>query len=464
MDHATSTRDCGKNASRCHTADPKLGNRIRSLGFNGLQVFRTFLRATALTACITLVGCKQKPIPPTEPPPPPPVQKPPAPPPLPVIPYKKLDTAKLFSGINLKTSFEAEVGTIATVERQDPSSYELDLRLRVRVPKPHSDLDALLSLNPDLAKMLPKLGTLMASAAVSPLFEEFYQRKVANIQSNLSKLESLLSRHNFFDIETILELQDPDTGRKAILVQSDMDVDTDGSDGDRLSITDGVSSTFQPFTSYRWPKKTRNSNPFLSVWEKKLKDCEKEMSVPKLTPNRLKELKDQQSELKNEINDLKRSSFLIGSMDPFVVLPLPMVSRKDGPSAAKIGDYCVVIHQSRMFPAIVGDAGPSYKSGEASLRICREISEKAGSNNRAESDLRVTYIVFPGTADSPREAPNLMRWWIRCNELLKEIGGYLGDLFFFPLPDQLKPAPLPGDPNFIGPLLELYGPPLPPGF
>jgi hypothetical protein len=457
-------RDRGMSSSPCDIPATARDSRIHSHSVFGSGDFLMFLRVVAFLASIGLLGCREKPAPPTEPPPPPPVQQPPAPPPLPVIPYKKLDTAKLFSGISLKTSFEAEVGTSASVERQDPSSYELDLRLRVRVPKPHSDLDALLNLNPDLAVMLPKLGTLMATATVSPLFQEFYQRKVANLQSNLSKLESLLSRHNFFDIETILELQDPDTGRKAILVQSDMDVDTDGSDGDRLSTTDGVSSTFQPFTSYRWPKKTRNANPFLSAWEKKLKDCEKETSAPKLTPARLKELKDQQVELKNEINDLKKSSFLIGSMDPFVVLPLPMVSRKDGPSAAKIGDYCVVIHQKRMFPAIVGDAGPSYKSGEASLRICREISEKAGSNNRAESDLRVTYIVFPGTADSPREAPNLMRWWIRCNELLREIGGYLGELFFFPLPDHLKPAPLPGDPNFIGPPIQLYGPPLPPGF
>jgi hypothetical protein len=464
MDPAIRARDRGYRASWCAIPYPTPSDRNRSQGVDGLRGFRVLLRATALTACLTLFGCKEKPTPPTEPPPALPVQKAPAPPPLPVIPYKKLEIAKLFNGISLKTSFEAEAGAAATVERQDPASYELDLRLRVRVPTPHSNLDALLILNPDLAKMLPKLGTLMASATVSPLFEEFYRRKIANIQSNLSKLESLLSRHNFFDIETILEIQDPDTGRRAILVQSDMDVDTDGSDGDRLSITEGVSTTFQPFTSYRWPKKTRTANPFLSVWEKKLKDCEREMSGPKLNANRQKELKDQQTELKNEINDLKKSSFLIGSIDPFVVLPLPMVSRKDGPSAAKIGDYCVVIHQRRMFPAIVGDAGPSYKSGEASLRICREINEKAGSNNRAESDLRVTYIVFPGTSDSPREAPNLMRWWIRCNDLLKEIGGYLGDLFFFPLPDQLKPAPLPGDPNFIGPLIELYGPPLPPGF
>ena len=49
--------------------------------------------------------------------------------------------------ILVKTSFEAEVGTSATVERQDPASYELDVRLRVKVPQPHNDLDGLLKLN-----------------------------------------------------------------------------------------------------------------------------------------------------------------------------------------------------------------------------------------------------------------------------------------------------------------------------
>ena len=421
-----------------------------------------------LSAATVLAGCRKTP-PAEEAKPPAPQEEPvvepvPAAPPPPVpltIPYKKLDTAKLISGITLKTTCSAEFGASASVERKDPSSYELDLQLRVRVPKPHQSMEELLQLNPELATALPDLALLLESARVSPLYEEFYQRKVASLQSNLTRLDALLSRHNFFDIETILELESPLTKRRALLIQSDMDVDTDGSDGDRVSTLEGVSTTFQPFTSYRWPKVTAKPNPFLAVWEKRLKEAEKELGGPNLTPVRQKELQETRANLKNEIAQLKKSSFLVGSVDPFVVLPLPVVSRKEGPPAAKIGDYCVVVHGGRLFPAVVGDAGPSVKSGEGSLRLCREISARASLANRAESDLKVTYLVFPNTAEPNRTAPTLEKWWIQCDLLLGEIGGYRGELAFWEDLTKPKPAPPPWDPKFIGPSPEFYGPPAP---
>lgn len=372
-----------------------------------------------------------------------------------------MDTGKMFSGIQLKTTFSAEVGTTATTDRQDPASYELDLQLRVRVPKPHQSVEELEKLNPSLSRLLPDLGKLVANAKIAPIYEEIYQRKVASLQNSLTHLDALLSRHNFFDIETVLELESPLTGRKALLIQSDMDVDTDGSDGDRVATLEGVSTTFQPFTSYRWTKVTQKPNPFLAGWEKRLKDTEKDLTSPNLTPTRQKDLQDAKTNLKQQIADLKKFSYLVGSVDPFVVLPLPMVSRKEGQPAAKIGDYCVVIHGDKLIPAIVGDAGPSVKSGEASLRICKEINQRANLAARAESDLKVTYLVFPGTAESPRKAPSLVQWWLKCDALLGELGGYRGELLFLEDFTKSKMAPSPWDPNFIGPQLEFYGPPSP---
>ena len=388
----------------------------------------------------------------------------PAPPPqAPVlnIPYKKLDVARLFNGIQVKTSLNVEFGGTATAERQDPSSYELELQMRVKVPKPHQSLGELQKLNPDLGWVLPDLGSLLQNAKVSPLYEELYERKVASLQNNLSHLETLLSRHNFFDIETILELESPLTHRKALLLQSDMDVDTDGSDGDRVSTMDVSSSTFQPFTSYRWQKRTQKPNPFLAVWEKKLKDTDKDLGSPNLNAARQKELLDLKASLKQQIIDLKKQSFLVGQVDPYVVLPLPLVARKEGQPAARIGDYCVLIRGNQLWPAIVGDAGPSYKMGEASLRLCREMNARSASNWRAESDLKVTYLVFPGTAESPRSVPALEKWWMRCDALLGELGGYRGELAFLEDVTKAKPAPPPWSPLFIGPSLEFYGPPCP---
>ena len=75
-----------------------------------------------------------------------------------------------------------------------------------------------------------------------------------------------------------------------------------------------------------------------------------------------------------------------------------------------------------MYPAILGDAGPSYKVGEASLRLCNQIKDTGTPLARPVSDLAVTYLIFPGSADKERSAPDLDRWHARCSELLAEIG------------------------------------------
>jgi hypothetical protein len=74
----------------------------------------------------------------------------------------------------------------------------------------------------------------------------------------------ILDRHNFYDTETILELTHPATQRRTLLIQSEMDVVADGSDGDRMPTLDEyiyISDYYQPFTSYAWPKATKTPNP-----------------------------------------------------------------------------------------------------------------------------------------------------------------------------------------------------------
>jgi hypothetical protein len=123
--------------------------------------------------------------------------------------------------------------------------------------------------------------------------------------------------------------------------------------------------------------------------------------------------------LRDEIDSLKKYSFLIGATDPYIVLPSGL-GRADG---GKVGDYAVVVFGDRIFPAVVGDIGPSDKAGEASLRIAKEINALATPNNRPVSDLKVTYLIFPGTADPPFGPPDLEKLQTRCEALVKEIGG-----------------------------------------
>jgi len=200
-----------------------------------------------------------------------------APPEIPVVPTPeptatkapvitgKLDTARLFNGITLHSNVETLPGADATTERTQPDSYALDLRLQARVPAPNKTIAELAKISPQLPVLLHGLASMFPSDPVSPLYSELYDSKVRRLRENLARLDLLLSRHNFFDCQTVLQLQHPQSHRKALVLQADMDVDADGSDGDRMSVGTGAPANFKPFTSYLWPKKTSAANPYLAA-------------------------------------------------------------------------------------------------------------------------------------------------------------------------------------------------------
>ncbi|MGI8437113.1 MAG: glycoside hydrolase family 75 protein [Chthoniobacterales bacterium] len=331
----------------------------------------------------------------------------------------KLETARLFSGITVNSTVEPTPGGAASVERADPQSYVLELKLRVHVPAPNKSIEELAQVSPDLPHLLPGLGSMITADSVSPYFAEFYQTKLRRLRANLTRLDQLLSRHNFYDCQTVLRLQHPDTKRKAVLIQADMDVDSDGSDADRLPAGSGVSSNFQPFTSYRWPKKTESPNPYLSVFEEKIKNWETEAAAKTTSSARKAELKGAIADARRGIADMKKYSYLIGASDPFIVVPGGFTKSED----VKIGDIVVVAYGDTLYPALVGDVGPGDKTGEASLRIAKELSSRASPMNRPVDDLKVSYIIFPGTAETPFTSPDLDKINARADALVKEIGG-----------------------------------------
>ena len=277
------------------------------------------------------------------------------------------------------------------------------------MPNPSRTLEELVRNDPKLAEVLGKLARLLETARVSPHFEKLYKNKVDYLRERLNRLDLLLSRHNFYDCETILELQDIDSGRKALLIQGDMDLNSDGSDGDRNFPLDASSPTFQPQTSYRWPKLTDRPNPLLPLYEKKLASLKQEFSFKGLPPERNRELKRSIDETNRIITELKSKSFLIADADPSIVVPGFILGDNSDAFAPSIGDYAAVIYEGKIYPAIVGDIGPSNKVGEASARICREVNPRASGANRAVNSIKVTYLIFPGTAEKPGP-PDLVRW------------------------------------------------------
>ena len=374
----------------------------------------------------------------------------PTPPPTPTrapVITGKLDTAKLFNGITLRPTVETLPGADATTERADADSYVLDLKLQARVPSPNKTIEELAAVNPQLPTLLPGLSKMLSPDPVSPLYAQLYDTKVRVLRANLGRLDLLLSRHNFFDCQTVLQLQHPETHRKALLLQADMDVDADGSDPDRLPIGTGTPANFKPATSYRWPKKTPAPNPYLAATEDELKRAEAEFALSATTPTRKRDLRSVIAQLRAEVATLKKFSFLIGATDPFIVVPGAFLHAAD---PVKPGDYALVIFGNSIYPALVGDVGPNDKVGEASLRIAKEINTLATPYNRPVSDLKVTYLMFPGTADKTIGPPDLEKLQARCEALVSEIGGASVGLHKWEniIPPSPTPSPVPSSSPF----------------
>ncbi|MCB1229166.1 MAG: hypothetical protein KDN19_02805 [Verrucomicrobiae bacterium] len=340
---------------------------------------------------------------------------------------RTVDTVELWNGLTVTSAVQTEQGELATVERDRDESFQLELELTLTIPKADTSLADLAKLNPDLPKQLPALERMLPTAKISPFYHALYEAKAKRVQQYLTRLDRILSRHNFYDCETMLELTHPDTGQRALLIQSEMDVVSDGSDGDRWPELDdyiSMSDNYRYSTSYAWPKRTATPNPMLARTEASLKQKEARFSVAGLSIEENRQLRSDIEELTVAVGEMKARSFLIAEADPFIVLPLSMLGRMDEtPFGPMIGDYAVVFYHGKAYPAIAGDAGPTFQVGEASLRLAKALNENAGVYTRPESDLKVTYLVFPQSAEKKKGPPDLEKWRETCARLLDGIGG-----------------------------------------
>jgi len=397
---------------------------------------------------------KSKPEPKPEPKPKPVVKR------IPTIAIERdSDVRNTLKGFGLKYQANFPKGKQASIERKNKDSYVASFSLDVKMPIPATTAKQLAEINPHLAKMLPGLPALTEKAKVSPFYTKLYNNKAARLKREVLNLGKVLTSHNFYDCETMLEMQHPTSGRKVFLFQADMDVVTDGSDGDRLeTMPDAVvnSTYYQPFTSYSWDKVTKKKNPMVKGWEERMKKAKAELARASTSAERKTWLRSRMKMLKVGIDDMKIHSFLIAEHDPFIVISIDKIkaarTQEDVPG---VGDYVAVIYKDKIYPAIVGDGGPTFKAGESSLRLAKEINPIATSYHRPVSTLGVTYVVFPGTAVKPKSAPDYELWHKQCTKLLGEIGG-LGEGYTlhrwkdtFPKPE---PEPEVVEPETIRPL------------
>ncbi|MBR5889421.1 MAG: glycoside hydrolase family 75 protein [Akkermansia sp.] len=347
--------------------------------------------------------------------------------------YEHINT--MSPGMNVLSAVQFEPGGTASQDRKTLGAYQLRVALNLRLPKA-ADGETLKLSNAKLPELFARYADLMSQAKVSQWYSAIYLHKQNHMRKNAATLSRLLDRHNYYDTDTVLEIEAPDTGRKVLWMQADMDVVSDGSDGDRLpDMPEKVknSDNYQPMTSYRWRKRGTSPNPLLPHWEERVK----KLSVDK---------KNNASALeyaRNVVHDLKKYSFLLAEYDTFVVLPLAFKNGDNNAYRPQLGDYAAVVVGDRVFPAIVGDYGPRHKTGEASLRLARLINPKATPFARPVSDLGVSYLFFPGTKEPENGPIDYNRLNARVQELLNEMGGLTPAAQFQQVEDPLAPKPEP---------------------
>lgn len=291
----------------------------------------------------------------------------------------------------------------------------------------------LTQINPLLPKTLQDFPALIQNATLSPHYKTLYDLKIKEVQKGTS-----LTSHNYFDCATILNITHP-SGQKVVWIQADMDVVTDGTDPNRFPLLSDYnearhSDWFLPATGYSWGGASRK-NPFLSYYPEainKLAGYKKEFQREAENDGgviwrALMEECDFQSKrmqirYKENLSTMQSRRSLVATADPFIVIPLTWF-REQSSYALRHGDKAAVIYGGNIIPAIVGDAGPSYKIGEASLRIAKALNPKASGKVRAVDSLGVTYLIFPKTAEQPRGEPSLPRINAGVKSLLEKIGG-----------------------------------------
>ena len=362
---------------------------------------------------------------------------PPFPPALPekVEPGRYDHINSMTPGLNILSSVQFHAGTTASQDRKEQDAYQVQVSLNLKLPQAANG-ETLKLANPQLPELFTRYTDLMAGARVSQWYQALYLHKQNRVRKEAATLGRLLDRHNYYDTDTILEIEAPDTKRKVLWMQADMDVVSDGSDGDRLpDMPEKVKNSdhYQPMTSYRWRKLGNNPNPLLPHWEERVK---------KLSKDKKANAGDLQH-AKNVVHDLKKYSFLLAEYDSFIVIPLTLKEGNNDTYRPQLGDYAAVVVDNRVFPAIVGDYGPRFKAGEASLRLARLINPKATPFARPVSHLGVSYIVFPGTKEPENGPIDYNRLNARVQELLNEMGGLTQTAQFQQVEDPLAPKPQP---------------------
>lgn len=340
-------------------------------------------------------------------------------------------------GAELPAWVEATKEPLVLNRSAPPAYLEITQTVTIARPKALTKIDELEKLNPGLTQALPALRGLIEGATVSPKFKKLYDTKIDSVKNG-----DWLSSGAYFDCATVLNLKGAKSGRSAVLFQSDMDTCTDGSDPDRFSLLSDyndarLSRSYQPILAYSWPKAPTDTatSPFLKYYDDtlgQLRDLKKQVDgfvqadrgafwpeVQKYFDEALTRVDKRAAYFRPDL--LKRRS-LVASVDPYIVIPSTWVDDK-----LRVGDYAAVIYGGKIYPALIGDTGPTTKAGEASQKLAQALNPKATGRVSAITNVGVTYLVFPGTR-AEMGTPDWPKYEKEVARLLAELCGPGSDL------------------------------------
>ena len=200
-----------------------------------------------------------------------------------------------------------------------------------------------------------------------------------------------------------------------------MDVDSDGSDPDRLNAADTTDPTFQPLTSYKWPRRTAVPSVLLKPYQDRLDKLEAEV---KATPTLRRSLSSAIDAQKNDLYQIEHYSSLIARTDPYIVLP-GVHGAPDGPSLPAAPGR--LRRGARGQPALSRDL-----RRHRSERSARRGQPAVGASGRSPRDARaqprqrpqkLPTSFFPARRTRPPDRPTWEKSGSVVRRLLNEIGG-----------------------------------------
>ena len=221
----------------------------------------------------------------------------------------------------------------------DDESYVAKYELTLKLPAAAKTLEEVSEGNANIGKILPGLPGLLEKAEVSRWYGELYDNKAQRVKRDANALNELLTKHNIYDCQTILNMRS-ESGTRVFFMQAEMDVVSDGSDGDRLSkMPDSIvnSTYYQPTTSYGWRKIGNTPNPMIAGLRKRIGNGTAELNASGTSADRKTWLRSRITMLKRVIEDLQARSYLIAEYDPFIVIPVNLLTARGDSYAPKGG-------------------------------------------------------------------------------------------------------------------------------